>query len=285
MNSCSIRHQIENKISTGLLCVNYLASVGVVVINKLLFTIFDFHPITLTAIHLLVIVLLLQLCRAKNVYVVKRIEFIQHLPLSMLFGAYVLFNNLSIYCNSLVTYQLAKTLANLIIFAIEDFYRDKFWTRSLILGHVLTTSGFIIYARFNVRISTVGYVTCIIGSMLAAGYRIAIASLLVLCPLILFSELTRQSRVIVSWQSILLVLLSGFCAFGINFSSYIFTTRMKPISYILLSTFKFITVIVIGIILSDYLFWSPMLIGIAISIVGVLCYIPNYIYLTSPTLK
>lgn len=131
MTSCSKR-----QLSTVLLCCNFALSIGVVLINKFLFTVFYFHPVTLTAIHLLIVNLLLQICRLKRIYVVKRIDFIQYLPLSLLFCAYVLFNNLSIYCNNLVTYQLAKPFANLIVFAIEDLYRNKLWTYSLITSHV-----------------------------------------------------------------------------------------------------------------------------------------------------
>ena len=106
---------------------NIASSIVIVLLNKWIYTSYNFPNITLTCIHFIVTTIGLFICRHMNIFQPKSLPFMSMLPLAFSFCGFVVFTNLSLESNTVGTYQIIKTLTTPCIIAIQTyFYGRKF---------------------------------------------------------------------------------------------------------------------------------------------------------------
>lgn len=97
----------ELAITFALYVLNVVSAVGIVLINKFIYSHFKFpHGIVLTFYHFLLTGMGLQILTWMRVFVVKPVNVLQILPLSASFCSYVVLTNLSLQYNSGTFYQV-----------------------------------------------------------------------------------------------------------------------------------------------------------------------------------
>lgn len=114
----------EKLVVTGAL-VNILSSIVIVLLNKWIYTKYNFPNITLTCIHFTITSLGLLICRHANVFQPKSLPFFSMLPLAFSFCGFVVFTNLSLESNTVGTYQIIKTMTTPCIIAIQTYFYGK----------------------------------------------------------------------------------------------------------------------------------------------------------------
>lgn len=104
----------DSFVNAFWLITNVVAVVGIVSVNKLVFSHFNFHFGTLlTVIHFAFTAVCLEV--AKGVGFVERksnVKWLKVLPLSMAFCGFVVLTNLSLQYNSVGFYQVSQTIDN-----------------------------------------------------------------------------------------------------------------------------------------------------------------------------
>ena len=127
--------------TTICLFLNICLSIGIVIINKWIYTHYGFPNITMTCIHFIFTTIGLLLCQQAGIFHRKHLPVLKMLPLSLTFCGFVVFTNLSLQTNTVGTYQLAKTLTTPCIIAIQSYFYDRpFSTRvkfTLVSGGVV----------------------------------------------------------------------------------------------------------------------------------------------------
>lgn len=99
----------------ALYLLNIASAVGIVLINKYIYSHFKFpHGIVLTFYHFLLTGLGLQVLAGLKMFAVKRVNILQILPLSASFCSYVVLTNLSLQYNSGTFYQVKLKRKNTI---------------------------------------------------------------------------------------------------------------------------------------------------------------------------
>ena len=110
----------------SLFC-NMILSILIVVLNKWIYTHYNFPNITMTCVHFVFTTLGLILCQFFNLFQPKSLPVRQMVPLTLTFCGFVVFMNLSLQNNTIGTYQLIKTMTTPGIIVIQTYsYRKKF---------------------------------------------------------------------------------------------------------------------------------------------------------------
>lgn len=106
---------------------NLMLSILIVLINKWIYTHYNFPNISMTCIHFIFTTLGLVLCEKFGIFQPKYLPLANMIPLSLTFCGFVLFTNLSLQTNTVGTYQLAKAMTTpCIIFIQSRFYQRQF---------------------------------------------------------------------------------------------------------------------------------------------------------------
>ena len=111
--------------TTSCLFLNICLSIGIVIINKWIYSHYGFPNITLTCMHFVFTTIGLLLCQQAGIFQKKSLPVFKMLPLSLTFCGFVVFTNLSLQTNTVGTYQLAKTLTTPCIIAIQMYFYDR----------------------------------------------------------------------------------------------------------------------------------------------------------------
>lgn len=113
----------EMFITIGLYMLNIASAVGIVIVNKLIYTHYKFpHGLILTLYHFLLTSVGLQILALLKFFPIKPVKLIKILPLSVSFCSYVVLTNLSLQYNSGTFYQVIVMLTLCI-------YICRFWWR------------------------------------------------------------------------------------------------------------------------------------------------------------
>ena len=94
---------------------NIVSSVCLIQLNKYIFTNYDYPNLTLTCLHLIFTLFCLIICQRFGAFKVKRVSFLQMVPVSVCFCISILFSNYSLKLNTIVAYQCLKSISTPII--------------------------------------------------------------------------------------------------------------------------------------------------------------------------
>lgn len=99
----------EMFITIGLYVLNIVSAVGIVLVNKFIYTHYKFpHGLVLTLYHFVLTSIGLQFLAAMRFFPIKPVSLLKILPLSISFCSYVVLTNLSLQYNSGTFYQVNK---------------------------------------------------------------------------------------------------------------------------------------------------------------------------------
>ena len=111
--------------------LNIFSSIGIILVNKMIYVRYHFPSVTLTLVHFVVTSLCLQLCASLHVFAPKSVPVVKVLPLAASFCGFVVFTNLSLMFNTVGTYQVFKSLTTPVVLLLLTIFFKK--TSSLLL--------------------------------------------------------------------------------------------------------------------------------------------------------
>lgn len=103
----SFKHELF--ITACLYLLNIVSAVGIVLVNKFIYTHYNFpHGLVLTLYHFVLTSIGLKILAAVGMFPIKPVKLVKVLPLSISFCSYVVLTNLSLLYNSGTFYQVKK---------------------------------------------------------------------------------------------------------------------------------------------------------------------------------
>jgi solute carrier family 35 protein E3 len=228
------------RVASGC-AVNILSSIGIIFLNKYIFSHCQIKTMTLTAIQMAFTSLGLIICLQMNTFVRKTVPLIKVLPLSMAFCAFVVFTNLSLEYNTIGTYQLFKVLTTPVVALISwQYYKTKYSTM-VILTLIPVVIGVCTHSVNDIKLTLFGTIIASIGVMAASLYQVWVGerlkeldmssqqllyyqaplSAMLLVPFILYMESFPSYKTSADQRTaIMTVVSSGIVAFAVNLSVY-----------------------------------------------------------------
>ena len=108
----------EMAITSCLYVLNIVSAVGIVLVNKFIYSYYQFpHGLILTLYHFVLTSIGLQVLAGLKMFPIKPVSLIKVLPLSISFCSYVVLTNLSLQYNSGTFYQVSD-----LFYAYHDLY-------------------------------------------------------------------------------------------------------------------------------------------------------------------
>ena len=100
----------EMAVTSGLYALNIASAVGIVLVNKTIYSVYRFnYGVVLTFYHFLLTSLGLKLLANLKVFTPKDVKLLKIMPVSISFCAYVVLTNLSLQYNSGTFYQVKRS--------------------------------------------------------------------------------------------------------------------------------------------------------------------------------
>jgi solute carrier family 35 protein E3 len=221
--------------------INILASIGIIFLNKYIFSHCQIKTMTLTAIQMVFTSLGLIICLKMNTFVRKSVPIVKVLPLSIAFCAFVVFTNLSLEYNTIGTYQLFKVLTTPVVALISwQYYKTKY-SRMVIATLIPVVIGVCTHSVNDIKLTLFGTIIASLGVIAASLYQVWVGerlkelemnsqqllfyqaplSAILLVPLILYMESFPSYTTNKQQQTALIaVAASGIVAFAVNLSVY-----------------------------------------------------------------
>jgi solute carrier family 35 protein E3 len=272
---------------------NILSSIGIIFLNKYIFSHCQIKTMTLTAIQMAFTSLGLVLCLQMNTFVRKTVPIIKVLPLSIAFCAFVVFTNLSLEYNTIGTYQLFKVLTTPVVALISwQYYKTKYSTM-VILTLIPVVVGVCTHSVNDIQLTLFGTIIASLGVIAASLYQVWVGerlkelemnsqqllyyqaplSAILLLPFIFCME-TFPSYASDADQrtAIISVASSGIVAFAVNLSVYWVIKNTSALTYNMIGHLKTISILVGGFLLFQDNLNFKQFIGILLTIFGLFSY-------------
>jgi solute carrier family 35 protein E3 len=228
------------RVASGC-ATNILSSIGIIFLNKYIFSHCHIKTMTLTAIQMAFTSLGLVICLQMNTFVRKPVPIFKVLPLAIAFCAFVVFTNLSLEYNTIGTYQLFKVLTTPVVAVISwQYYKTKY-SQMVILSLVPVVVGVCTHSVNDIKLTLFGTIIAAIGVIAASLYQVWVGerlkeldmnsqqllyyqaplSAVLLVPLIFYMEsLPSYPTMEEQRTAIIAVVSSGIVAFAVNLSVY-----------------------------------------------------------------
>ena len=111
--------------------INIAFSVGIIQINKFIYTSYGFPNMTLTCIHFLVTFIGLHICRNLNAFQHQHVPIMKMIPMAFSFCGFVVLANYSLQFNSIGTYQCLKVLTTPGVILVAKYYYDSPYSKQV----------------------------------------------------------------------------------------------------------------------------------------------------------
>jgi solute carrier family 35 protein E3 len=221
--------------------MNIFSSIGIIFLNKYIFSHCRIKTMTLTAIQMAFTSLGLVICLQMNTFVRKSVPIFKVLPLAATFCAFVVFTNLSLEYNTIGTYQLFKVLTTPVVALISwQYYKTKY-SKMVIATLVPVVVGVCTHSVNDIKLTLFGTIIASLGVIAASLYQVWVGerlkelemssqqllyyqaplSAILLIPFILVMErLPSYATSEEQRTAIIAVVVSGIIAFVVNLSVY-----------------------------------------------------------------
>ena len=123
--------QYSKQFTAFCLCLNIALSIGIVMINKSIYTYYGFPNITMTCIHFICTFIGMLICKWMGLFTPKSLPIGKMLPISSTFCGFVVFTNLSLQTNTVGTYQIMKCLTTPCIMVIQTYFYSRSFSRNV----------------------------------------------------------------------------------------------------------------------------------------------------------
>ncbi|XP_005097868.1 solute carrier family 35 member E3 [Aplysia californica] len=274
---------------------NIVSSIVIVLLNKWIYTHYNFPNITLTCIHFIVTSLGLVVCRQANIFQPKSLPLMSMLPLALSFCGFVVFTNLSLESNTVGTYQLIKTMTTPCIILIQTNFYGRNFSRNVKLTLLPITLGVFLNSCYDVKFNVVGIVFATVGVLVTSLYQVwvgekqhelqvnsmqllyyqaPLSAFLLLFVIPFFEPLDAFQGVLFSWplQALFAVLMSACVAFSVNLSIFWIIGNTSPVTYNMIGHLKFCMTLFGGYLLFHDPIQVLQLLGILTTVAGVVAY-------------
>ncbi|PXF46491.1 Solute carrier family 35 member E3 [Gracilariopsis chorda] len=279
--------------------LNFMSSVSIVVVNKLVMDKYGFHfAVTLTAFHLWSTFFLLLLTAKCGVFEIKRLPVRDVAKLAAGTMGFICLTNLSLQHNSVGFYQVMKVMTTPTVVIIEALLYQKYLENRLKLSLLPVCLGVILTTVTDFRLNLTGTIYAVAGVIVTSFYQIwsgtlqrsldcnalqlqtyvaPLAALFIL-PLMPLLDQYDMNDLHSIWyynlnvQNGAVIALTGFFGFLVNVSIFLVIGRSSAVSYNILGHCK--TVVVL---MSDFLLFGrpksfKSSFGIVLTLVGVFWY-------------
>ena len=283
--------------TAAYMALNFIASVGIINVNKVVFGVYGFKYSTLlTGVHFVFTFVGLLACNAAGMFTIKKVPIRKVIPLCFAFVGFVVFNNLSLQYNSIGFYQLMKVMTTPAIVAIQFFAYGVNVHPKLQAALVPVCVGVYLATSSDVEVNFWGTFHAVMGIVTTSFYQIWVKKeqqdlaldsyqlLFLQAPLsavmvFLLSAYFEPITGPAGWTefeytipSVLAILGSSAMAFLVNLSIFLVIGRTSPVAYNVLGHFKLCV-----ILLSGFLFFGEdantmKLIGTLMTLIGVIAY-------------
>lgn len=303
--------QIRNLL---YIILNISASIGIVIVNKILFKKYDFPFGTLlTAVHFIVTFLGLELCARFGVFERKQLPIRQIYGLSASFCGFVVLTNLSLVHNSVGFYQLAKVMTTPAIVLIQTASYNMVFPSAIKSSLAIICVGVIIASVTDVELNFLGSFYAVSGVIVTSYYQIWVGtkqkelnansmqllyyqaplSTVMLIPTIpFFDDMSLLFSYSWNWTVVFIILLTGALAFAVNVSIFLVVGRTSPVTYNIVGHFKLCLILVLGFLIFGYPLNVKNISGIFVTLGGIFYYTHlklsgkgNVITTTSPSTR
>jgi len=276
--------------------INVFSSVGLVLLNKWIFTVegFSFGGI-LTLIHFIITAIGLEICALIRVFEKKYLPLCSILPLSITFTGFVVLTNLSLKYNSVGFYQLAKVMTTPCIILIQMLFYAMTFPLKIHMSLVIILVGVIIVSVTDVQLNFLGAFIAFAGVIITSLYQIWVnttttelqvnsmqllyhqARLSCIFLIICFPAIDDMNLLIefihqINFSQICWILISAILAFFVNISTYFIIGNTSPVTYNVVGHFKTCVVLAGGFIIFNYPIILRNIGGIVLTLFGVFLY-------------
>lgn len=286
-----------NYLTVSYMALNFLASVGIINVNKLVFQQYAFKYSTLlTGIHFIFTFIGLLICNALGMFTVKLVPIRKVIPLCLAFVGFVVFNNLSLQYNSIGFYQLMKVLTTPAIVIIQYVAYSVQVHPKLIAALVPVCIGVALATSSDVEMNFWGTFHALMGIVTTSFYQIwvkkeqqdlgldsyqllflqSLPSAVMVFLLSLYFEPVSGPGGWMEYEytipSLTAILGSSSLAFLVNLSIFLVIGKTSPVAYNVLGHFKLCVILLSGFLFfhEDANMWK--IIGTLLTLAGVIAY-------------
>ncbi|XP_013068789.1 solute carrier family 35 member E3-like [Biomphalaria glabrata] len=275
--------------------INIFSSIVIVLLNKWIYTKYNFPNITLTCIHFVVTSLGLLICRHANIFQPKSLPFLSMIPIAISFCGFVVFTNLSLESNTVGTYQIIKTMTTPCIIFIQTYYYGRHFSTKVKLTLIPITIGVVLNSVYDVKFNIVGIIFAAVGVLITSLYQVLVgekqhelqvnsmqllyyqaplSAFLLLFVIPFFEPLDAFHGVFFNWpfEALVAVFMSACVAFVVNLSIFWIIGNTSPVTYNMIGHLKFCLTLLGGFILFHDPIQILQLLGILTTVAGVLIY-------------
>lgn len=287
----------NDRIAVGLsLVANVISSISIIFVNKyLVFGLagFEFGS-ALSVIHFIATFFGAAACMFVGWGEFKSLNMLQVLPLSCAFCGSVVFNNMSLLYNSVTVYQMSKICCTPVIAVMERYKYKKELPFLTKISLIIICAGSLTSVGTDAHLSFSGLIWCVLAVISGSFYTVWGKSKqldLACTPLQLLLFQTGISSVLllflipfldnvsgVTMSSILTptafwsISLSCFCAFGLNFSFFVFVGKTSGLTTNVLGYFKTTLILLLGFLLDSSAITFLGVLGTLVSCAGLALY-------------
>lgn len=277
------------------LIVNVISSVGIIFVNKeLVFGVAGFRfGSLLTMIHFIATFLGCLFCMKKGWSQRKKLRLRSVFAISLAFCGYVVFNNLSLFKNSVTVYQISKIICTPVIVLIEyRMYRNPL-PRLTIVALCIVCLGSILTVGSDTSLTPVGLLWCLLAILSNSFYTVWGKSMQVelhCTPMQLLSYQAPLSAVMLlftfpvldnapelweyswTWTTFWCIGLSCVFAFGVNFSFFVFVGKTSGLTVNVLGYLKTSLVLILSWIFNSAAVNVSSVVGTLLTLLGLALY-------------
>ncbi|CAF4730507.1 unnamed protein product [Rotaria sp. Silwood1] len=273
--------------------INILSSIGIIFLNKYIFSHCHIKTMTLTAIQMAFTSIGLIICLQMNTFVRKKVSIITVLPLAISFCAFVVFTNLSLEYNTIGTYQLFKVLTTPVVALLSWYFYKIKYSRMVIITLIPVVIGVCTHSVNDIKLKLFGTIVASIGVISGSLYQVWICdhlkelemnaqqllfyqaplSAILLVPFIFYMESFPSYATYEEQQAaVIAIIASGIAAFAVNLSVYWVIENTSTLTYNMIGHMKTVSILVGGYLIFKDSLNFKQLIGILLTLFGLFSY-------------
>ncbi|CAF3219760.1 unnamed protein product [Rotaria socialis] len=289
-------------LSTFIFLINFISSILVINLSKWIYVKHHFPNLTLTTMNFFITFLLLLVCLQLKLFAHVRLPIPSMIPVSICFGGFIAFSNLSLQYNTVGTYQLIKLQVTPTVMLVSWLFFKAHYPLPIVFSFMPVFVGTLISTYYDLQFNTFGLFCALMSVLFTAMYQILVehsqnvhscnalqlllyqaplSGLLLLCFVPFFEPLNDLEK-FMNYDTILLILLCGFIAFFVNLTIFWVIGNLSPVAYNMIGHTKTLLIILVGSIIFHEALNIKQIFGLGFTMFGVFIY-TYFKYIRKPT--
>ncbi|CAF3525734.1 unnamed protein product [Rotaria sordida] len=278
--------------STFIFSINFVSSILVINLAKWIYVKHHFPNLTLTTLNFFVTFFLLIGCMQAKIFTYVKLPIFNMIPVSICFGGFIAFSNLSLQYNTVGTYQLIKLQVTPAVMIISWLFFKAEYSLPIVMSFIPVFVGTLVSTYYDLQFNIFGLFCAATSVVFTAMYQILVEyyqkayncdslqllfyqaplSGLLLLFFVPFFEPISDLDKFMTYDIIFLVLLCGIVAFFVNFSIFWVIGNLSAVAYNMIGHSKTLLIIFIG----SFIFHEPLnirqIFGLCFTMFGVFLY-------------